>query len=428
MTKVKRPQAAHPKNRKKSLLTVLNFVRVIWFSVCITGCIYQLTQISQEYFAYPVTSEVTIKLELHFNIPAVSFCVKLVDTLKEDNCSTTTCKKKLLYQESVRKLMNDMTIDIKENFAAGFQAEKGGYEWYSQKDQNLNEVMSTFYKSERKCVRFNKNQERKLQYDVIVARKFYWRFVLSLLTRVKREYGAYYTIFIHEMNTYPRGYIIPFYNIENKKKNISYSFSFKKTKTKFLPPPYFSRCTDYHEINLESRDHCVEECVSHRLLKSDPGYTDEQLTVTDYNHTNFKLRNSEGKDELSSIVQSYDRMCKNQCPLSCNTVIYMPILWETYNWHLNNPYSDIRIKLIHIEPTTFITLSGKLSFVEYLIYVASITSLWFGFVIFDSSDTLKVFFSFILSLKKDSVNLRTSDNRLFTARIEQWSYRSDRSN
>lgn len=70
------------------------------------------------------------------------------------------------------------------------------------------------------------------------------------------------------------------------------------------------------------------------------------------------------------------------CPKECYERFYQPFLEK-------NPLSHgFWIKLKHLHVTTKISFTLDMVLLEYIIYVASLTSLWFGFVIFDSIRSL----------------------------------------
>ena len=83
------------------------------------------------------------------------------------------------------------------------------------------------------------------------------------------------------------------------------------------------------------------------------------------------------------MLRKINDFCRKECPIDCNTVIYQHkerIESDELNGDPNQLLIIIRLNL---NPALNVEFNPKLTTLEYIIYIASGSSLWFGFVVFD---------------------------------------------
>ena len=346
--------------------------------ICTIGLTVHTTLVTIDYLKYPMTSQVTIEMEKKFIPPALSICFHLSILRNSESsenipCANDTaysveCVERILYGYSIGTIFQNLTINLISSMVRlGF--ENGIRMPYEE----IWQYVSQFLKAPFKCIRIQRTTEVLLRELDTMTRD-----ILSIASNrsfVSSFLSIYYT---HEVRTFPRGNQMQnFFTLEN---GVEFKFlSYKKTVTEYLPSPFSSNCADYSKVMLESKAHCMENCISKGIQKSCPSFMSEKLTITEldlFADLNFSrsLKN----------VRNYSLACDSQCPLSCLTSDY-----ETIVGALSHEQHYL-VRVRYQYPTTRVVFSPKQSFLEYLIYVASVTSLWFGFVI---NDSLKALFS-----------------------------------
>ena len=395
-------QRAKRKKKKVSKSAMdMKILDIIWTALCIAGSVYQAFILSSDYFTYPVTAEMVIELKADFFIPATSICLEPHNVLKLDQfppghpCLVDNwspgCRTFLLYNTTVSNLMNNLTNDLTQRMIS-IKISKPSGTGDTLTGSNMMSHFSSFYKSGYKCLRINKNQTEMINFDVVTKRKFDSRYIFRLTTSYlltyynqNNPYGDQITpiyIFFHRFNTYPRGYIASFYK-GNFRRAFYYTLAAKCIKMIYLPAPFFSKCSFYAKRGLESREHCIENCVANLIHRNiGDNLTDIQMTITDFS-TPQKLIDYEGKQEYEKPVHGYNKACHKLCPHDCNTFLYTPVWFYESRNSSRFPVGTFGFDLIHIEPRIDVKFSPKYQLIEFLTYLASITSLWFGFVFLD---------------------------------------------
>ena len=139
-------------------------------------------------------------------------------------------------------------------------------------------------------------------------------------------------------------------------------------------------CTDYDKIHFETRDHCVEDCIKGMFSATDQDIAIHQLLYTSKEWTeNPNLRIVDIEFNRSLLLEYYDS-CYGKCPLGCHTLYYEPEMrhkgsYMKYSYTFSLDSVNLMRKLV---------FSPKFDTLSYMIFLASVCSLWFGFVIYDS--------------------------------------------
>ena len=185
-----------------------------------------------------------------------------------------------------------------------------------------------------------------------------------------------------------------------------------------LPVPYESNCRDYRAIGKTSRDHCFNSCLN-QFTKSHGMYLETNIAdrdelgnsslilipwelktmtengtklTTDHFLSDDKLRthlrrgakvSKEYFKKLAGILPSYENhwtMCKSWCGSGdCFTESIVPE--EILSTHHGN-YSEISNVTIAIypskDPVITVTSMAKMDLVEFIVFILSCLSFWFG--------------------------------------------------
>ena len=58
-------------------------IRVLFFIICMTGCLFQIYKISEIYFLYETTTDVRRDEEADISFPALTICIDKLDFIKQ---------------------------------------------------------------------------------------------------------------------------------------------------------------------------------------------------------------------------------------------------------------------------------------------------------------------------------------------------------
>ena len=166
-----------------------------------------------------------------------------------------------------------------------------------------------------------------------------------------------------------------------------YLISYKKSTVKLMPKPYQTSCVDYSVKGYESKYDCIHKCNIKKYINIYKKYPSQYLI---YNISSHLLHNNHYRSYLSFNIT---KECRNFCGYynDCYKEHYKI---DYFDKRLSNVITSNLYVMPSAEPITIITHSAKLSFQEYLCFVASIISLWFGYPIIILSDV------FLLSYRK----------------------------
>lgn len=383
-----------PKEAKKVVSPSQHLTKCLWGLFCLTGLMYQSVLVTKDYAKYPVTSQVTIEMEKEFEPVTFSFCLESVSVRIQqkfppksvcrgylDSVVNATlydmCIQELIYDYDVKSIMDNYTIDLMKTIT---QVQVLESDLLIAKRVTLNQSLDymeyyPFLKASFKCLRVQHKMDQSVRLDLLskllVERNM---FVVGGSLQSIREEAPFMIIYVHDHNTFP-------YGIENKHfpESIAHGIegkqlSFQKTSSHYLPPPFFTRC--YSGDRYESKGHCIETCQKEKLHQ-EYGYSYYGMTVVD---SNERIKFGKFTGDKYRRLMEISRECQERCPLTCRTNNYLPVLASSYGGHPRT----YRIHIAFDYPTIRVEFSAKLTFLEYLIYIASCSGLWFGFCLYSS--------------------------------------------
>ena len=367
-----------------------NKLKRIWLLICILGMVIQNVFVTIEYFKYTTTTEVIMEIEEEFYPPAFTVCFPIKDLVmvnelpKGHGCrnSSIGCNIRSFSGFPLKDIMTKYSLNFtstvqKIAFDSGDM--NGMTEYYSQ---NMSKFLVEFYADGRKCLRVSLgNINRKLSTSRIssLSKDSF----LYLLIYGKEGFKRYFEGHIvgnlfHPSNTFPRGFHIEMYTEVFRNYSNMKEFTYLKSRFNYLHPPFFSMCFDYYKSRIESREDCIEQCIKKRL--EEPNLALRQLTYLEKEWTSKAGLKLEIDFNQTRLFELYDT-CHKECPLGCHTLYYEPIL--IFKRQVKSDLSYIfAISLMKLARE--LTFSAKFDILSYVIYIASVCSLWLGFVIFDS--------------------------------------------
>jgi hypothetical protein len=353
-----------------------------------TGCLYQIYEISVIYFSYETTTDVRYEDEVMTQLPAITFCVPKVSMIKKGYF------KKLVSNLTdplieMFKILNELTI--KEQFKTLYSAEELFNETcFVRKTYALNSTekyVKCHLVSDIKlsinyfnlCIRLfsqmiGENDEKyQIDYDFITAR--YNEHIVDI------QFPSFSPLIYFTMNS--RNQFIRNCELKNSllingEKSNEFNAEYRKTNIQLMPKPYKTSCVYYEKLGHISRADCIFKCVTNNYKKSYNRWPMDYLTED----SEIDLKIIEFYNETEDL--KIRKFCKNLCGFNddCFKEIFelkeMQIMGfpekskNSTRIQIYPPYAS-NLLLIH---------SAKIRIEEFLCYTASIFNLWFGFSVF----------------------------------------------
>ena len=156
--------------------------------------------------------------------------------------------------------------------------------------------------------------------------------------------------------------------------------NYQRRETRLLEPPYDSRCRSYAKTGLQSRLHCLNDCIR-RLAQRELHIIPDEITIFEPTASNARFA-GDWTNSTDSLNTSFNKV-QSSCNQKCKN--------EDCLQHSFQPHSDCRLKsrtnntlanfylnvpnfpLILIEAHVFI------SFLDFLMTSLNIMSLWTAF-------------------------------------------------
>ena len=375
----------------------------LWFVICFIGMVVQNLLVTVEYFKYVTTTEVLMELENEFTPPAFSICAltgdlinhkafpvghschQEFDTFKNDPAAFMNCTRS--YQSyPVSEIMNRLTFNLSDTID---QLQMGNQMFGGKAVKQLDDYVGEFYFDYKRCIRIKYNPDP----DFKIKNSDISRISNLRLTYLSVDGKAKYSKFTEnyvfhyytDPKTYPRGFRHRPHSDFGWKKS-SRLFGYQKYQFVYLPAPYFSKCTEsYGNKEIETRDHCIEKCMKQQIRRDlGPNAAAQQLTLTPDEWTsNPELKLHSDFSYVSSsnrIIKYYDE-CFERCPIGCHVDFYEAELINSGKPLSSNSY---KYMFINMSFRTKMTFTAKLDLLSFIIYIASVCSLWFGFAIYDT--------------------------------------------
>ena len=201
--------------------------------------------------------------------------------------------------------------------------------------------------------------------------------------------GYEWWLFIHSVNEQISSYD---WNSINLKANHHYEIIYTQKSYKLLPSPYATNCIDYSlKRGLKSRNDCIRKCQIRQsmdkcgvIAEGIDVYSGEQNVIFAETDEEFNCTNS----------LDFDGHCLEECANNdCSKqYIEMKIIEDQ---ELSEEYGNINIVSLWLpfEPKSTFIHRPSIETVEFLCYLASTLSIWFGFSIISV-------YSWLISLSK----------------------------
>ena len=377
--------------------------QLIWLFTCLIGFAVHSYFVTDTFLEYEVATETVIETPKYVKPPATSVCFLLWHLLKNESFPLDhPCRRSLRKKAAIEKCVEELTKNpLKEilsmthsplKYLEFFELREVSNAWsiYKTSDQatmtdaSNKQRIQEYYNGPYRCIRFetrDSDSVKKLSVSNLTKGYPKARYFLNASFDVSPNITPHIVtvrVYVHEPYTFPRGAItLP--AILNVTRQQLFIVSYRRVETVFLPKPFKFNCVDYSGIRkLESREHCVDECMTKQ---------DQTLPFTavierldrDCNLTT----KSDSKEEDS---------CHDNCPVDCITRTYYTMLADS-----SDEEETLTVITRFQEPETLVRYTPKLDLQAFIIYEAGILSMWFSACIYF---TLKDFYLAVLSVAK----------------------------
>ena len=215
------------------------------------------------------------------------------------------------------------------------------------------------------------------------------------------------SFFIHDANQYPDHFTEKIQLTDNSLKQITqFSLFLSKYEFKKLPKPYETQCQEYGDSYADSnRFECLNKCYRN-------GYNRHLNCTPNHNHlltiqlndgiiepkVNFCFKN---ENVIKDVNRKLKLSCFMSCPESCKTIIYRSNIEKELYLNLNvyKDYQTVEFKIIDKTYIKF-NFNAKMLFIDFIINITNILSLWHGI----SFANILIFLFFFVSKLSDRMN------------------------
>jgi hypothetical protein len=363
---------------------------------------WQLYEVSIEYFAYSVVSEVSLVKVYNIEPPAFSLCIPYIDLIdlkpftgkfhhnKSDYTSDWRSAGYKYVQENVPVSdLFDMTPELETWVSKVWIREEDSYNILTG---TRNVDFKKFIRDDFVCYRLvnphhlesshpnNSHYFYLKSHQVTYGKRGGGIMGLRLQRKSLLNHVSRAIVFLHPIDMFPRGdrdYAL-FLSSDSfvfDDNQTFWTISWSRTIQVSLEPPFVTNCRNNQELGFENKEHCQHECVSHRTMAR---FNQSIFTMTFIDPLNVTVLSSESlltNKTLKEIIDGFITECNDSCwGHNCIRVNFMPIVTST----LKDSESIVFQVYDQNSLETRITFQPKLPFVSFLVYILSIIGFWFG--------------------------------------------------
>ena len=190
-------------------------------------------------------------------------------------------------------------------------------------------------------------------------------------------------LYIHEENklSHLRGGNALFIRYKSNEENY-FRVTYDYVESHILKKPFFTDCIDYKVTMFQSRGDCLERCYEINHVKK---YRENYGLISTANYSEIKLSIPNVKYD-----HEIDKNCYNGCKSGCETIDYVSAIVKSSRFEeLPNIFA---IPIAATQPYIYVNVISAFNFNNYVIYMASIASLWLGWSLYGTTTDIINFF------------------------------------
>lgn len=349
--------------------------QIVYYTLALIGCLWQLFDISQEYLAYDAVTQLTIRRPKRIIPPSLVICIDYVSLLNE-----TT-------KPRVANLTLDNILDISPEYdkltTNCSRHETDGYAWHEVNCSSAFKV-TKFVKQGYTCYDYTLSSNASISYRHL-TNSFYTPHVFRiiwdplLITQVN-----YMTFYMKSPSRQLRGNCDAF--AENTRDIVDAKtgeseqnavwFTYATFNSVLLPLPYKTRCRNYTDSGFKSQEHCYEKCVRNLAVQeiNKMPFSIRVTRTTQYRNltviSGTDIENVTLAKQLSNLEKRCDLNCESP---DCNEQDIVPRIIANAKGF--KPEFTVYASN---EPDITTRFKPKVTMVEFLTYVLSIVGCWLG--------------------------------------------------
>lgn len=369
-------------------ITINMLYEPICWLICFTGLVCQIYYISNQYFAFDVTTNVLVTQPTQMIPPGASICIRrynidpITRYLNQSETghmpSTSAIEAQLDIMVSPKEML-ELSPDV-NTFFTSFQVHTtNGY--YLHDAQVDEVVVSKYIKQNDVCY------SMKLKQNVIFPAEFMYN----------SYFGAHYFIMTANMDQMPLARYITFHLYPSYKRYFGFSqsyadlsrknidhdtgrsdnnhiqLSYRHFRSVRLPYPYTTKCIHYPDWKFESKEECLNTCLTNLTIKHLKRVPFSVLIDQPIEYNIFTW--SESKNEtLKAVIAQYQLKCRSRCAHSnCIHDVYSPIVLSS------GPAKHMLMDLMASNsPTIVVTYTPIILLIDYVTFLLSCISFWIG--------------------------------------------------
>ncbi len=395
------------------LMNKYSLFRIIFGIICISGCLFQIANISKIYFSYDTTTVVEYEFEKMVSLPAITICFKKEYILRKQNIirkfpnvtNNNSSDDDLMLYLNKMNLKEQLlaTLSYEEIFDNKCYAMKTIA--FNQSDDYLNcdqiKAIQTTIGYYWKCFRFfsqssnESNDKYLINHDVSTREN--WKPIIYFHMRIDSQAMA---LFMH-----PRNEILRDFFGDNKLTIYFENYGltlikYYKTIIKLMPKPYRTDCVDYKLMGYQSKIGCVKECLKKYYIEKYGGLPAAFQFGGEYDgHFIENWRTIENNLSHNLLVS---KKCTQVCGSNDDCYKeYINIRFISIDNFFPRMNGSHRILILPpTSPNLIYTHTNKIHLEEFLCYAGSVISLWFGVSILMISDIISRLHKYLTQYRK----------------------------
>lgn len=403
--KVRRNQRAKRVKVQLSLLAL---------TVSTIGLVWQLTEVSLIYYQHQTTTEITFKKSTEIVPPALTLCFPLTDVLAKRRLppglkkfaqgSPIDAQYASWLARTPANRLSQYTLGFGDILTSLLGRVRGSYDMYNpgQHQRHFNRSISIsgnmFYRNDQKCYTLyqtdkiaNRTVRLVLEYEEIVHGYQPGAIVRYVFNRTSLENISRAEFYLHDIKQQPQLYEdfplrLAFDRHEPLMESLSITFS--RTVSEKLSHPYSVNCKLNDDLENVKRQALLDRCVIAKSLEQFNGVPAYVVTDSRSNVTMLSMFKIESNETLYDMLQEVVVECHRQVPRpDCRQVRLMPSILEATNTGGQLHLLFVNV-FLPISPDTIIKMKARMDFVEYVTYVLSCLSFWYGVSVLKFDDDL----------------------------------------
>lgn len=352
---------------KKILYRVCN---VSYFTLCFIGLIWQVTQISINFFQFDVISDIRLFLPKRTEGKAFNFCFRTFEMLKYETYIGMNVTDRADEKEFKKNFVSNLTIRerfellLDQNIVFNHTDGPGSRSVGFNMTPFLIEALSCYhmYSTEKSMSMLSPTTPGIT--ETYKASTYYMKNLTGLMVMVSNinslPWAEFSTVDVITDLKSDRGLIIFFLS--------SQSYFLKR-----LPSPYTDKCVDYKRYGYRNHHDAIRKCLNFEHVERYEEASDAQIFLMNTSYQNYRIRSREPENRdiwTKCLKEVMNADCEQELILTIIVRKVMPVL-EVDGTH----FSLSRSK----SPSLRIQSKERIDDIDFITYILGALGSWLGF-------------------------------------------------